>query len=187
MAAVLTATGVTFSDGTSISSKYSVLEQNTVSVFYQAAAPTGWTKVTAHNDKALRVVNGTGGGFGYGGISGAGGVSFTTVFPSSQKSVSVPISTTVPVSGTVGGHTLAVSEIPNHTHNSLTGGSANASSGGTSFRTTGTISTGGVNSPQGTGASHDHPFSGQATFNTTGTGSIDLRLQYIDVILCSFT
>ena len=61
MAAQLTATGVIFSDGTSITSKYSVLDQNTVGVFYQAAAPTGWTQVTAHNDKALRLVNGAGG------------------------------------------------------------------------------------------------------------------------------
>ncbi|MGY2987724.1 hypothetical protein [Bradyrhizobium sp. USDA 4508] len=33
----------------------------TVMVFYQAAAPTGWTKLTTQNDKALRVVSGAGG------------------------------------------------------------------------------------------------------------------------------
>lgn len=33
-------------------------------VFYQASAPTGWTKDTSQNDKALRVVSGTGGGSG---------------------------------------------------------------------------------------------------------------------------
>lgn len=32
--------------------------------FYQAAAPTGWTKLTSQNDKALRVVSGSGGGSG---------------------------------------------------------------------------------------------------------------------------
>lgn len=36
----------------------------TVMVFYQAAAPTGWTQVTTQNDKALRVVSGSGGGTG---------------------------------------------------------------------------------------------------------------------------
>ena len=36
----------------------------TVMVFYQAAAPTGWTKSTSNNDKALRVVSGNGGGTG---------------------------------------------------------------------------------------------------------------------------
>ena len=118
MAAQLTATGVTFSDGTSLSSKYSVLAQNTVSVFYQAAAPTGWTQVTAHNDKALRLVNGAGGGFGFGGTSGAGGSNFSTVFPSSNSNITVNFNTTAPVSGTVGGHTLTTAEIPDHTHDS---------------------------------------------------------------------
>ncbi|MBO4228385.1 hypothetical protein [Bradyrhizobium neotropicale] len=36
----------------------------TVMLFYQAAAPVGWTKVTTHNDKVLRVVSGNGGGAG---------------------------------------------------------------------------------------------------------------------------
>mgnify|MGYP003639224840 CR=1 FL=1 len=36
----------------------------TVMVFYQTAAPTGWTKSTAQNNKALRVVSGNGGGTG---------------------------------------------------------------------------------------------------------------------------
>jgi hypothetical protein len=36
----------------------------TVMVFYQAAAPTGWTKVTTQNDKVLRVVSGAGGASG---------------------------------------------------------------------------------------------------------------------------
>jgi hypothetical protein len=33
-------------------------------VFFQASSPTGWTLDTTHNDKALRVVSGTGGGSG---------------------------------------------------------------------------------------------------------------------------
>ena len=36
----------------------------TVMVFFQAAAPTGWTKQTGNDDAALRVVSGTGGGTG---------------------------------------------------------------------------------------------------------------------------
>ncbi len=35
-----------------------------VSLFYNAAAPTGWTKLTTQDDKAVRVVSGTGGGSG---------------------------------------------------------------------------------------------------------------------------
>jgi hypothetical protein len=33
-------------------------------LFYQAAAPAGWIQDTTHNDKALRVVSGAGGGSG---------------------------------------------------------------------------------------------------------------------------
>jgi len=186
MAATLTATGITFDDGTSLSSKYSVLAQGTVSVFYQASAPTGWTQDTTHNDKALRIVSGTGGGFGFGGVSGAGGLPFSTVFPSSTAPISVSFSTTVPVSGTVGDTTLTTSQIPNHTHDSLTGGQSSASSGGSNFLVSGSNATGGVVSPTGTGGAHNHPFSGNINFTATGSGTLDLRIQYIDVILCSF-
>lgn len=44
----------------------------TVMLFAQTSAPTGWTKVTTHNDKALRVVSGS---------ASSGGVQpFSTVF-----------------------------------------------------------------------------------------------------------
>jgi hypothetical protein len=39
----------------------SLVPTGTVMLFYQAAAPTGWTKLTTQNDKALRVVSGSGG------------------------------------------------------------------------------------------------------------------------------
>jgi hypothetical protein len=100
--------------------------------------------------------------------------------------VSVSFSANVPVTGTVGNTTLTTSQIPNHTHNSLTGGSGSASSGGSNFLVSGSNNTGGVVSPGGTGGSHNHPFSGNINFTATGSGSVDLRLQYIDVILCSF-
>lgn len=187
MAAQLTATGVTFSDGTSLSSKYSVLAQNTVGVFYQASAPTGWAQVTAHNNKALRLVNGAGGGFGYGNTSGSGGSNFTTVFPSSLASLAVSFTATAPVTGTVGGHTLTTAQIPDHTHNSNVGGTASASSGSSSFRVPGSTNTGGVNSPGGIGQAHNHPFSGTVSLSASGSGDIDLRIQYVDVIICSFS
>ena len=50
-------------------------DSGTTIVFYQASAPTGWTKSTSHDNKALRVVSGTGGGSG-------GSSSFTSVFAS---------------------------------------------------------------------------------------------------------
>lgn len=41
-----------------------LIPSGTRMVFYQAAAPFGWTQVTTQNDKALRVVSTTGGGTG---------------------------------------------------------------------------------------------------------------------------
>jgi hypothetical protein len=61
----------------------------TVMLFYQAAAPVGWTKLTTQNDKALRVVSGNGG------VAG-GTNAFSTVMAQSV----------------VGNHTIAAAEIP---------------------------------------------------------------------------
>jgi hypothetical protein len=145
-----------------IPSTYSQFASGTVLLFYQAAAPTGWTQVTTQNNKALRVVSGTGGGTG-------GSVAFTTAFASQTPSGSVSTSITgingsVSVSisnitgtvsvagGSVGATTLTASQIPAHTHSfSGTTGQQSADhahgfSGGT----------GGVN------ANHSHALSGNA-------------------------
>jgi hypothetical protein len=171
MTAKLTTSGVVFSDGTSLTSKYGVVPQNSVSVFFQASAPTGWTKSTAHNDKTLRVVSGTGGGSG-------GSSAFSSVFPTSLTPIAVP---SVPMSGTVGGTTLSTPQLPSHGHPnggfiglSLGGGDVQLGSGWTrNFPATGA---------EGGGQSHAHPWSGTASFST----NIDLRVQYIDLIICTF-
>ena len=68
------------------------LPTGTKMLFQQTAAPTGWTKDVANDNKALRVVSGT---------AGTGGsVAFTTAF-SSQN---------------VGGTALTTAQLPSHTH-----------------------------------------------------------------------
>lgn len=47
-------------------------ESGTRMLFQQSTAPTGWTKDTSHNDKALRVVSGT--------VGSGGSVNFSTLF-----------------------------------------------------------------------------------------------------------
>lgn len=169
--AKLTASGIVFGDSTVLNSKYGIVPQNSVSIFFQASAPTGWTKSTTHDDKTLRVVSGTGGGSG-------GTSSFTTVFPNSLRTVSAP---SVPITGTVGGYTLTTPELPSHTHPNggfvgLSPGGGDVGSGAGWTRTSpATGSTGG-------GLSHTHPWSGTAAFST----NVDLRVQYIDVIVCTF-
>ena len=54
-----------------------VIPTGSVMLFYQSAAPTGWTKITTQNNKSLRVVSGTGGGTG-------GSNTFTSTFTSSR-------------------------------------------------------------------------------------------------------
>jgi hypothetical protein len=171
--AKLTASGVVFSDATILNSKYGIVAQNSVSVFFQASAPTGWTKSTTHDDKTLRVVNGTGGGSG-------GTSSFTTVFPNSLVPVSVP---SVPISGTVGNTTLTTSQLPSHAHPN--GGFVGLSPGGGDVASGAgwTRSAPATGDNPGGGGAHSHPWSGTASFST----NIDLRVQYIDVIVCTFS
>jgi hypothetical protein len=53
----ITSTGVTFPDATTqTTAASSAFTTGTLMLFQQTAAPTGWTKHTTHNDKALRVV-----------------------------------------------------------------------------------------------------------------------------------
>lgn len=110
----------------------------TAMMFVQTSAPTGWTKSTTHNDKALRVVSGT--------ASSGGSVAFTTAFASQA------------VSGTVGSTTLTTSQIPSHTHNV-----GNAYVAGNCY---GNFSAGNNNNAvsggTGGGGSHNHSFTGTA-------------------------
>lgn len=129
----------------------------TVMLFAQTAAPTGWTKSTAHDNKALRIVSGT---------AGSGGTSsFSSVFASRTPSGSV----------TVGGTTLSVSQIPAHTHSYTNGGSYDAGGSGYEFTAPGTSAT---TESTGGGLSHTHTgsFSGAA---------LDFNVQYVDVIIAT--
>jgi hypothetical protein len=137
--------------------------QNTAMAFFQASAPTGWTKSTDHNDKALRVVSGTGGNTG-------GSVAFETAFAS--QSVAGNVSTSV----TVGNKTLSINQIPAHSHsvrgNIVQSGNAAFSAGASA----------GTNTANA-GGSGAHNHTGNASSSFSGT-AIDLDVQYLDVIIC---
>lgn len=138
-----------------------LIPSGTKMLFVQASAPVGWTQITSDNDKALRVVSGTGGGTG-------GSVAFETAFASQT------------VAGTNAGTALTVAQLPAHTH---TGG-ANAGSdglqnvpGGSQGRVghpgdSTTVASGST----GSGSTHTHTFTGTA---------INLDVQYINTIICS--
>tara|TARA_B100002019_G_scaffold227190_1_gene200309 strand:+ start:18 stop:536 length:519 start_codon:yes stop_codon:yes gene_type:complete len=172
MAAEIDGTGIVFSDSTRLDSKYDIFAQGTNAIFFQASAPSGWAKNTSHNNKALRVVTGSGGGSG-------GSNSFTSAFPSSK-----PISGNFPISGTVGNHTLTSNELPSHTH--ANGGSVTLSPGGGDVRSGGGWSRSTPNTGNNTtnASAHNHPFSsGSASFSA----NVNLAVQYVDVLICSFS
>lgn len=52
------------SNGTTWEPVGTVIESGTRLIFPQASVPTGWTQVTTHNDKMIRIVSGTGAGTG---------------------------------------------------------------------------------------------------------------------------
>jgi hypothetical protein len=125
-------------DGTWAAPTASAFPSGTAMLFVQTSAPTGWTKLTNNDNKALRVVSGT---------AGTGGsVAFTTAF----------------ASGSTGAYTLATADIPSHNHSmQLAGGAGSPAAqfyadtwGGASsiFPNLDTANTGG-------GGSHSHSLS----------------------------
>lgn len=138
----------------------------TVMLFVQSTAPTGWTKSTAHNDKALRVVSGS--------VSSGGSVAFSSAFASQA------------VSGSIGSTTLSIAQIPSHNHpydrNYYDGTGVPVAPGyygtyGYVYSPNPNTAAGGGNvAPQGGGGSHAHSFTGTA---------INMAVQYVDVIICT--
>jgi len=153
---VLTSNGSAF---TSSAPTVSV-PSGSVMVFFQSGAPTGWTKVTSQDNKALRVVSGTGGGTG-------GSNAFTTALNSS-----------VTATGSTADHILTTGQLPAHTHSYdqkvyNQPGIGNAGGGGARVDEN---TQGAITGSLGSGEGHGH-----------GAGSIavNVNVQYIDVILCS--
>lgn len=87
----------------------------TALMFYQATAPTGWTKSTTNDNKALRVVSGATGG------SAGGSVAFTTAFASQTPAGTVSTTNTATtaggsIGGAVDGTAISTAQMPAHNH-----------------------------------------------------------------------
>lgn len=163
MAITTSGTTLTFNDATTqTTAAVTSIPAGSVVLFYQAAAPTGWTQVTTLNDYDLRLVSGTGGTTG-------GTTAYSTVFTNQT------VSTTV--SGTTGATTLSTSQMPSHNHSVPAGGPSSDNYGGgdnpgnSSAQTTGA---------QGGGGSHTHSFSGSGT-----SSAVTLNVRYANIIICS--
>lgn len=134
----------------------------TAMMFVQTAAPTGWTKSTTHDNKALRVVSGA--------ASSGGTSSFTTVFTNQTP--------TITTSGlSAGATTLTTAQIPSHTHQGRNNGCGGCTVNGTAA--SGNTNAGSTQATGG-GGSHTHTVSGTAT-----SSAITLAVQYVDVIIAT--
>jgi hypothetical protein len=151
-------------DSSTASGIAGVIPTGSVMLFWQTAAPTGWTKLTTQNDKALRVVSGSGG------VSG-GTNAFSTVMAQTVTGNTTLTAAMVPnlsvscsggsVSGTVPWISSGMNVSSNGTILAYGGGSTTVTSTGTM---TGATTTGG-------GGVHSHPMT--------------MSIQYIDIILAS--
>jgi hypothetical protein len=142
----------------------------TVMLFVQTAAPTGWTKSVAHNDKALRVVSGA---------AGTGGsTAFTTVF---------------------GSRTIAEANLPAHTHAAGTlatasdGAHTHTFTYNTSLIAANNVTTpvsdiqtsgGGTTVTTSSSGAHTHTISGSTGSIGSGT-AMDFAVNYVDVIIAT--
>jgi hypothetical protein len=138
-----------------ITGAWAYLPSGTAMLFAQTSAPTGWTKSTTHNNKALRVVSGA--------ASSGGSVAFTTAFASQA------------VTGTVGDTTLTIAQIPSHSHTYPNGATTASYKVDGSTGPNGYFASGSTDATGG-GGSHTHTFTGTA---------INLAVQYVDVIIAT--
>ena len=194
-------------------------------LFYNSAAPTGWVKQTSLDNRALRVVSGSGGGTG-------GQRGFTSVFANQNVGISISdsdggttdgsggmnvslghsdYSGNLAFSGATNLHTLSSGELPSHSHNFHRTRYATAAGGaGSPGAEFGTVDSGAWSETNtqnhGSGQSHNHTYQwlganhrhtlGQldlidhthdfdVSFSGSGNTNLDLRVQYMDVILCA--
>ena len=184
-------------DGTMTWGSVGSFPSGTAMLFQQTSAPTGWTKSTTHNDKALRVVSGT--------VTTGGTTAFSTAMGTPSVSGTVGISgapavgtLAVSMSGnvTVGNTTLSVNTIPSHSHAQYAGDGTFGNAGWarypgtTAYRSSSTGSTGN-NGAHGHSASHNlsgvlngAPSVGNLA-GSLSSATAAINVQYVDIIIAT--
>ena len=197
----LTPTG----DGSGLSG-IQAFPSGTAMLFAQTSAPTGWTKSTTHNDKALRVVSGT--------ASSGGSSAFSTAFGTPSVSGTVSLSgapaagnLAVSVSGSISNTTLTTSTMPKHRHGAgaqytneaMTGDGVNKGWQSSSSTTTGFAgvipSNNAAIDTTGNSGAHSHGHNLSGTMNgapsignlaaSLSSSTAAINVQYVDVIIAT--
>ena len=176
MAVTLTSGGVTFNDSTTLNSIYhGGFAQSARSLMFRSSAPTGWSQITSHNNKAFRVVSGTGGGSG-------GSNGFTSAFASRNVSGNAPVST----SFNLGNSTISFNQMANHTHTYNGGGNqGNAASPGPQAPTVSGACPGGPNSNNSGGNGNHNHGTGSSSNGGSVSANQSFAVQYVNVIICN--
>ena len=146
-------------------------------LFQQTTAPTGWTKDTSRNNRALRIVNGS--------VGDGGGNGFAEVLNSTVNTGN----------GSVSSHTLTEAQIPSHYHFAFRSGNHGQHQNGSPMNSnnypssgsgranlyegynigaSGDVSNVGRTSSIGSGSGHNHGFTNP---------SFNLNVLYTDVII----
>ena len=167
-------------DGSSLTN-IEPFDSGTLMLFQQTTAPTGWTKQTTHDNKALRVVTGT--------ASSGGSNTFSGVFNTAVPVSGTSNNSTVTISGSTAGHVLTQAQLPDYTlvpdqkaktedKGTLNRGSS--SGGGASYEFL-DIPSGGSDQAHSHGAgtlagdNHSHTY----------TSDLELNVQYVDLIIAA--
>lgn len=159
-------TGISVSASTgavTITNTQTIIPSGSRVLFFQAAAPTGWTQYTGADNRALRVVSGTGGG-------GGGSIAFSTMFTGAY-----PVGSTAITEAQMPSHIHGVTD-PSHHHdiyvsgNSSTGGPQGTGSGPGVYIGTSDSYTGITINATGSSQGHNHTIP---------------ALAYADVIICT--
>jgi hypothetical protein len=165
--------------------------QGTSMLFQQTSAPTGWTKQTTHNDKALRIISGT--------VGTGGSVAFSTALGAGATVAGGSVSgnptsnLAVSVSGNISDTTLSINQIPSHTHvytKPVVGNNPGVQDSSSVLKnlnnTSNTGATGG-----GLAHNHGHNLSGSISGNVTsgnlavGASTAAINVSYVDFIIAN--
>ena len=176
------AVGVGFPSGTSM-------------LFQQTNAPTGWTKQTTHNDKALRIITGT--------VGTGGSSAFSTAFATPSVAGGTvsgspdASSLSVSISGNIANHTLTTSQMPSHNHSRFYFGGSNPTKqvfgAGGGINTTQFATNNNTIGNTGGGGSHNHShnLSGSMSGNigagnlSVGASTAAINVNYVDFIIAN--